>query len=341
MSSTPLGIAIFLLSVGPAATARIQLANEHILLQLSSACLRENPSAFVPQRCRILVCSGMSSWQPPVSSANGSTAAAALRAAVSRITHPHERLLVIVGAHHFGADANDPIHSIVGKVPWGGALLIEASPVIARELSQSIATLNPLPRVPSKRVIVSNVGIRDDELPPEPGRRPFHRTFYTMTAHGGGLPGWSTQIGSFNREQVTNVVLKKLHPQQLARGGNWTAQQLSESILADVVLSRTLAQELRAHAALRALRPAVLLVDTEGLDCRIVAAQDWCRPPLDELALLVWEHKHCKVAEYTRARAALGRCPQYSSAAGASTFADRANVFYLMGGARSRPHTRR
>ena len=129
MSSKPLGIAIFLLSVGPAATARIQLANEHILLQLSSACLRENPSAFVPQRCRILVCSGMSSWQPPVSSANGSTAAAALRAAVSRITHPHERLLVIVGAHHFGADANDPIHSIVGKVPWGGALLIEASPL--------------------------------------------------------------------------------------------------------------------------------------------------------------------------------------------------------------------
>ena len=36
MSSKPLGIAIFLLSVGPAATARIQhLANEHILLQLS------------------------------------------------------------------------------------------------------------------------------------------------------------------------------------------------------------------------------------------------------------------------------------------------------------------
>ena len=62
--------------------------------------LRENPSAFVLQRCRILICSGMSSWQPPVSSANGSTAAAALRAAVSRITHPHERLLVIVGAHY-------------------------------------------------------------------------------------------------------------------------------------------------------------------------------------------------------------------------------------------------
>ena len=283
----------------------------------------------------------MSSWPapPPVSTANGSTAAAALRAAVSGITDPHERLLVIVGAHHFGGDANDPIRSVVGNVPWGGALLIEASPVIARELSQSIAALNPLPRVPPKRVIVSNVGIRDKELPPVPGQRPFHRTFYTMTARGGGLPSWSTQIGSFNRARLTNM-LHFLYPHQLARGGNWTARQLAESILAEAVLCRTLAQELRAHAELRALRPAVLLLDAEGLDCRIVAAQDWCRPPLDELTLLVWEHKHCYVAAYTRARAALGRCPQYSSAAGASTFANRENVFYLGGApARSRPHS--
>jgi len=36
---------------------------------------------------------------------------------------------LIVRPVHFGAGANDPIHSIVGKVPWGGALLIEASPL--------------------------------------------------------------------------------------------------------------------------------------------------------------------------------------------------------------------
>ena len=122
-----------------------------------------------------------------------------------------------------------------------------------------IAALNPLPRVPPKRVIVSNVGIRDKELPPVPGQRPFHRTFYTMTARGGGLPSWSTQIGSFNRARLTNM-LHFLYPHQLARGGNWTARQLAESILAEAVLCRTLAQELRAHAELRALRPAVLLL---------------------------------------------------------------------------------
>ena len=106
-----------------------------------------------------------SSWpsQPPVSTGNGSTAALAFQAAIRMITDPHERLLVIVGAHHFGGDANDPIRSIVGDVPWGGALLIEASPVIARELSQRIAAHNPLPRVPPERIIVSNVGIRDKE----------------------------------------------------------------------------------------------------------------------------------------------------------------------------------
>ena len=266
--------------------------------------------------------------QPPLSTANGSTAASALQAALARITDPHRRLLVIVGAHHFGGDANDPIRSVVGNVPWGGALLIEASPLIARELSQSIAAHNPLPRVPLERIIVSNVGIRDKELAPAPGQRPFHRTFYTATARGGGLPSWSTQIGSFNRVRVTNM-LKFMHPHQLQRGGNWTARQLAGSVLAEAVLCRTLAQELRAHAALRALRPAVLLVDTEGLDCRIVAAQDWCRPPLDELALLVWEHKHCLEGAYTRAKAALGRCPQYGSAAGASKFANGENVFYL------------
>ena len=272
-----------------------------------------------------------SSWpaQAPVSTANGSTAALAFQAAIRMITDPHERLLVIVGAHHFGGDVNDPIRSVVGDVPWGGALLIEASPMIARELSQSIAAHNPLPRVPPERIIVSNVGIRDKERTGAATRS----TFYTVTARGGGLPSWSTQVGSFNRVRVMNM-LKFMHPHQLQKGGNWTVRQLAGSVLAEAVLCRTLAQELRAHAVLRALRPAVLLVDAEGLDCRIVAAQDWCHPPLDELALLVWEHKHCLEGAYTRARAALGRCPQYGSAAGASTFADRENVFYL-GGARS------
>ena len=93
--------------------------------------------------------------QPPVSTANGSAGASALQAALARIADPHERLLVVVGAHHFGGDANDPIRSFVRDVPWGGALLIEASPVIARELRESIASHNPLPRVPPERVRAS------------------------------------------------------------------------------------------------------------------------------------------------------------------------------------------
>ena len=121
------------------------------------------------------------------------------------------------------------------------------------------------------QIIVSNVGIRDKEMPPVPGHRLSHRTFYTVTARGGGLPSWSTQVGSFNRQRVTNT-LAFLHPHQRAHSGNWTASQLAASVVAEEVLCRTLAQGLRAHAALRALRPAVLLIDAEGLDCRIVAA---------------------------------------------------------------------
>ena len=94
------------------------------------------------------------SWPPqaPVSTGNGSAAASSLQAALARIADPRERMLGIVGAHHFGGDTNDPIRSFVGDVPWGGALLIEASPIIARELTQSIAAHNPLPRVPADRV---------------------------------------------------------------------------------------------------------------------------------------------------------------------------------------------
>jgi len=129
-------------------------------------------------------------------------------------------------------------------------------------------------------------------------------------------------------------MLKFMHPHQRQHGGNWSARQLAASVVAEDVLCRTLVQELLAHDALRALRPAVLLIDAEGLDCRIVAAQDWCRPPLDALALLVWEHKHCLEGASTRARGALGRCARYGSAAGASTFANRENVFFLGGDAR-------
>ena len=141
--------------------------------------------------------------------------------------------------------------------------------------------------LPPKRVIVSNVGIRDKELPPVPGERPFHRTFYTMTARGGGLPSWSTQIGSFNRARLTNM-LHFLYPHQLARGGNWTARQLAESILAEAVLCRTLAQELRAHEI------------SSGDSFRLDLTQEVraTRPPRPSFALRSQLQKHLKNTEF-------------------------------------------
>ena len=65
----------------------------------------------------------------------------------------------------------------------------------------------------------------------------------------------------------------------------------------------TLAAELANHDEMPP--PAMLMIDTEGLDCAIVASIDWCsmRP-----ALLVYEHKHCAAAQALAATAALSRC---------------------------------
>ena len=43
----------------------------------------------------------------------------------------------------------------------------------------------------------------------------------------------------------------------------------------------------------------MLLIDTEGLDCDLVAAQDWCR--LGSPLFIVFEWKHCTPKSYSTA----------------------------------------
>ena len=97
---------------------------------------------------------------------------------------PTGSLLVVIGAHLFAADRNDPLYSVVRDIAWGGALLVEASPLIAHQLQHLLSMHNPLPRVPPERIVVSNVGIRDKLTGVE------KRKFFTLTAHGADLPGW-------------------------------------------------------------------------------------------------------------------------------------------------------
>lgn len=246
-----------------------------------------------------------------------SAAAARLQRVLSTVSD--SGLLVVVGAHHFAADANDPLRRLVQGRRWGGALLVEASPPIAQELRQSIAARNPLPRAPSERVVVSNVGIRDSVR--RGAAQNATRTFFTLTAQGDGLPSYSTQIGSFNWPRTQQLVSS-----WATAAGNWTYERLMARVVRSEIMCRTLVDELRAHAALASLVPAVMLIDVEGLDCRVVAAQDWCSEPLNRLQLLVFEWKHCTEAAFKRAQQSLARCPRYGAQ---HTFANRENVFYL------------
>ena len=248
-----------------------------------------------------------------------SAAAARLQHVLSTVSD--SGLLVVIGAHHFAADANDPLRQLVRGRRWGGALLVEASPPIALELRQSIAARNPLPHAPLERVVVSNVGIRDSVR--RGAAQNATRTFFTLMARGDGLPSYSTQIGSFNWPRTQQLIAS------WATVGNWTYERLMARVVRSEIMCRTLVDELRAHAELARLVPSVMLIDVEGLDCRVVAAQDWCSEPLNRLQLLVFEWKHCTEAAFKRAQQSLGRCQRYGAQ---HTFANRENVFYLANG---------
>lgn len=267
-----------------------------------------------------------------VSTKPGSAAAEHLHRAVSSV--PDGSHLVIVGAHHFADDANDPLRAVVGERAWGGALLVEASPPIAHELQRSIHERNPLPRVPSNKVIVSNVGIRDN-IPK--GRRNVTRPFFTFTGTGGGLPSWSTQVGTFNHARLR----ARFQYFEMSTRGNWTWQAMQAKVVRSEVACRSLVDELRSHSALAPPRPAVMLIDVEGLDCRVVAAQDWCAEPLSHIQLLVFEYKHCTDQALRAAQRSLARCPWHGPSYTKGSvrvehgpmFANRENVFYMRGGA--------
>ena len=233
-----------------------------------------------------------------VATRSGSAAATRLQGAIA--SAPEGSLLVVIGAHRFGDDVNDPLRKLVRGSAWGGVLLVEASPPIAEELRQAVSVRNPLPRVPSSKIVVSNVGIRDNK-----GAQNATRPFFTFTGEGDGLPTWSTQIGSFNPVRFFRQM------SGFARVGNWTREKIAAKVVRSKVACRSIVDEISRHATLAQSRPAVMMIDVEGLDCRVVAAQDWCAEPLNRLHLLVFEYKHCTEHAFRAAQQSLARCPWY------------------------------
>lgn len=193
--------------------------------------------------------------------------------------------LVVVGAHHFGRDLNDPLYAAVREHTWASVLLIEASPAVVRKLREQVSGAT-FPRVGGENMSVIGEGVCPDAG--EATTRPFYS--FTATV---GLPHWSTMIGSFERAHVTKHIPWLL---QMAKGGNWTRGSLMRQIRATPVVCRSLAAILRRHSI---SRPSVLLIDAEGYDCKIVASTDWCAV---QPSLLVFERTHCSADDFISAQ---------------------------------------
>ena len=216
--------------------------------------------------------------------------------------------LVVIGAHHFGGDPNDPLFHAVKRTAWASVLLVEASPPIADQLKARVKKSNPTPRVPAHRVRAVHQGIG-------PSEQESVLPFYSF-AGAPGLPFWSTQVGTFNRAQMDKIVV------HMSRAAHRDTDFIKGLVHTHPVRCTSLLSLLRREAVDEL---GLLLIDTEGLDCEIVAAQDWASPEwcANSPAAIVFEWKHCTPEAYSKALRALERseeCPDLRGGAKSSPF---------------------
>ena len=179
-----------------------------------------------------------------------------------------ERSLLVIGAHGFGGDPNDPLFAAAQQVRWTGVTLLEANPSVARQLQHSSQNLQARGGV---RVLNEGVCPVDTKAPF------FHLDILPNETRG--LPPWATQISSFNRSQVEKHLPLIRHAAFGLRGGEpfRPVGALEGRIRGPMVRCRTLDSLLRHHSNLRkSTSPLVLMIDIEGLDCQVVGPDLAC-----------------------------------------------------------------
>lgn len=206
------------------------------------------------------------------------------------IPTPSQNALVIVGAHHFARDSNDPLHAHVKHMNWGSVLLVEASPPVAEELRAQVLSANPFSSVPALSVAVINAGVcaagGGERLP-----------FYSFRPRrSDAFPMWATQINSFNRSHLEK------HLPELRQLAGFGDKELHASIVVHDVACYSLDAQLRRLPWMQSV--GLLLLDTEGLDCEVVASHDWCHGPVQP-RILIFESRHCSPASLAAAKARL------------------------------------
>ena len=201
-----------------------------------------------------------------------------VKAARTVVEHvkPASSIFVVVGAHGFATagELNDnPFFvRLATQHPWAAVVLIEASPMIASRLEANLVKSGVFSR--AKRLVVSNAGI----CPVTHAEgMPFYSVTAKMATGDARLPGFTDQFGSFNRQHIDRHVphIKDYMDKTYPEGHNWTLSSLAASVRETSVPCRTLPDELRRHGLVD-LPIASLLIDTEGLDCGIIATLDLC-----------------------------------------------------------------
>ena len=211
--------------------------------------------------------------------------------------------LVVIGAHHFGRDSNDPVYAAVATVAWSRVLLVEASPIVSAALRAQVVQANPTPHVPPDQVSVVNAGICPlgaKDLDAAGSNTP--RPFFSLPAMA-GLPHWVSQIGSFNVEHIESHLVPLVSWQ--SAGSKLDVSTLRRSIRATNVSCGSLLRLLR----LQSMPPiGLLVVDTEGLDCEILGSQDWSSKEWCKIGptVLVFEWKHCVPSAHTTHKGSAG-----------------------------------
>lgn len=222
--------------------------------------------------------------------------------------------IVVVGAHHFGRDLNDPLHGEWRHVAWHRAVLVEAQPDVARQLYESIQVDNPFWKLHKHRVHVLNEGVCNQNVkgsssPTQDGRRTTSledMPFYSLQPANKSerlhwdrsFPTWS-QLSSFKRSQLEKEVAGMAL--NLGKGEASLLERINEHWVHCSSLPALMGR-IQSEGMIDENGVGLLIIDIEGLDCETVymsGAEFWCSL---QPSLLLYEIKHCSRTALQRAR---------------------------------------
>lgn len=216
-----------------------------------------------------------------------------------------DRSYVVIGAHYFGYDRNDPLFRLVKHQAWGGLGLVEASPSISRELKSRVQAKKPM--------TVDKIIVDEACVAPVAGEKPFFvLNVSEAELVANKLPFWTNQINSLSRAHIEKQLGR------LVRGSDWTVYELGLRITQVPVVCRTLQAELDF---LQLPPSAIILVDIEGADCALVQASAMhiirALTATAQRSLFVYEKVHCSasakaLADQALADAAYTYAPSYN-----------------------------